>query len=74
MTLGTIGNTKALLDCYLLDIFYLSEAFWGARMGNCDIQPTDGTNWFAYLRTSETSIIDWRIKLRKKDEKWIGKW
>ena len=60
------------MDCYLVGILYPSEAFWGARMGKCDIKPTDGTN--AYLRTRDTSIIDWWIKLRKKDEKWIGKW
>ena len=46
------------MDFYLLDIIYLSEAFWGARMGNCDIKPTDGANIFAYLPTRETSGID----------------
>ena len=30
------------MDCYLVDILYLSEAFGGARIGNCDIKPTDG--------------------------------
>ena len=30
------------MDCYLVDIFYISEAFWGDRIGNCDIKPTDG--------------------------------
>ena len=59
------------MDCYLVDILYLSEAFWGARMGNCDIKPTDGANIFAYLMTRETSGIDWWIELRKKDEKWF---
>ena len=59
------------MDCYLVDI---SEAFWGARMGNCDIKPIDGANIFAYLRRRETSGIDWWIKLRKTDEKWFGKW
>jgi hypothetical protein len=62
------------MDCYLVDILYLSEAFWGARMGHCDIKPTDGANIFAYLRTWETSGIDEWIKLRKEDEKWFGKW
>ena len=46
------------MDCYLVDILYLSEAFGGARIGNCDIKPTDGTTIFAYLRTGETSGID----------------
>jgi hypothetical protein len=46
------------MDCYLVDILYLSEAFWGARIGNCDIKPTDGATIFAYLRTGETSGID----------------
>ena len=40
------------MDCYLVDILYLSEAFLGARMGNGDIKSTDGANIFAYLRTS----------------------
>ena len=35
------------MDCYLVDILYLSEAFGGARMGNCDIKPTDGATSFA---------------------------
>lgn len=30
------------LDCYLVDILHLSEAFGGARIGNFDIKPTDG--------------------------------
>ena len=62
------------MDCYLVDILYLSEAFWGARMGNCGIKPTDGANIFAYLRTRVTSEIDYWIKSRKKDEKWFGMW
>ena len=46
------------MNCYLVDILYLSEAFGGARIGNCDIKPTDGATIFAYLRSGETSIID----------------
>ena len=46
------------MDCYLVDILYLSEAFGGARFGNHDIKPTDGATIFAYLRTGETSRID----------------
>ena len=46
------------MDCYLVDILYLSEAFGGTRIGNCDIKPTDGATIFAYLRTGETSGID----------------
>ena len=41
------------MDCYLVDILYLSEAF-----GNCDIKSTDGATIFAYLRTEEKSLID----------------
>ena len=33
------------MDCYLVDILYLSEAFGGARIGNCDIKPTDGATF-----------------------------
>ena len=46
------------MDCYLVDILYLSEAFGRARIGNRDIKPTDGATFFAYLRTGETSEID----------------
>ena len=47
------------MDCYLVRILYLSEAFWGTRIGNCDIKQTD-----AYLRTGETSGI-------KKPKSWF---
>ena len=57
------------MDCYLVDILYPSEAFWGARIGNCDIKPTDGAT---YLRTGETFGIDYWVKLWKKDEKGNG--
>jgi hypothetical protein len=43
------------MDCYLVDILYLSEAFEGARIGDCDIKPTDGATIFAYLRIGESS-------------------
>ena len=46
------------MDCYLVDTLYLSDAFGGARIVNCDIKPTDGATIFAYLRTEETSRID----------------
>ena len=46
------------MDCYLVDIFYQSETFGGARIENCDIKPTDGATIVAYLRTGETSGID----------------
>ena len=46
------------MDCYLVDILYLSEAFGGARIGNCDTKPSDGATSFAYLRTGGTSGID----------------
>ena len=31
-----------ILDCHLVDILNLSEAFGWARIGNYDIKPTDG--------------------------------
>ena len=34
------------MDCYLVDILYLSEAFGEARIGNHDIKPTDGATIF----------------------------
>ena len=46
------------MDCYLVDILYLSEAFGGSRIGNFDTKLTDGSIIFAYLRTGETSGID----------------
>ena len=46
-----------LLNCYLVDILSLSEAFGGARIGNCDIKPTDGDTMFAYLATGKTSGV-----------------
>ena len=48
---------QAYVDCYLVDILCLS-AFGGARIGSCDIKPTDGATFFSYLRTRETSEID----------------
>ena len=60
------------MDCSIVDILWLSEAFGGARIGNFDMIPTDGTTIFAYLRTGETSRIDQWVKLRKKGEKWNG--
>ena len=46
------------MNCYLADILYLSEAFGGVRIGNFDVEPTDGTTIFAYLRIGETTGID----------------
>ena len=46
------------MDCYLVDVLHVSEAFGGARIGNCDIKPTDGATILACLRTGETSEID----------------
>ena len=45
------------MDLSILDIFWLSEAFCGARIGNLDIKQTDGATIFVYLRTGETSGI-----------------
>ena len=59
------------MDCSKVDILWLSEAFWGARIRNFYIKPTDGVSIFAYLRTEETSGIEQWIKLRKKGEKII---
>ena len=57
------------MDCYLVDIRWLSEAFGGARTGNFDIKPTDGTTLFAYLGKGEKFEIDQGVKSREKDEK-----
>ena len=46
------------MDCSIVDVLWLSEDFWGARLGNFDIIPTDGATIFAYLRIKETSGID----------------
>ena len=46
------------MDCNLVDILYLSEAFWVARIVNYDIEPTYGAPIFAYSRTGEASGID----------------
>ena len=46
------------MDCSIVDILWLSEAFWGARTGNFDIKPTDGATIFANLQTWELSGID----------------
>ena len=43
------------MNLSIFDIFWLSEAFWGARIGNFDIKPTDGATIFVYLMTGETS-------------------
>ena len=60
-----------MVFCYQ-NYSWLSEAFWGARIENFDIKPTDGATIFAYLRTRETSEIDQWVELRKKGEKWNG--
>ena len=62
------------MDCSIVDILWLSEAFWGARIGNFDIKPTDVATIFANLGTGETSGIDQRIKLRKKSWKINWNW
>ena len=46
------------MDCSIVDILWLLEAFGGARIETFDIIPADGTTIFAYLRTGETSRID----------------
>ena len=50
-----IPGATSIPECRVL---YLSEAFRGARIVNCDIEPTDGAPIFAYLRTGESSGID----------------
>ena len=45
------------MDCYLVDILYLSEAFGGARIGNSDIKQTDGATIFTYLRDIWNSLM-----------------
>ena len=54
------------MNCYLVYILYLSKAFWGARIGNCDIKPTDGTTIFAYLRIRDTSGSDNELNYERK--------
>ena len=56
------------MNCYLVDILYLSEAFGGARIGNFNIIPTYGTTVFAYLRTGGTSMS--MIKKEGLKMKW----
>ena len=46
------------MDCSIVNILWLSEAFGGARIGNFDIKPTDGAIILAYLWTREPSVID----------------
>ena len=41
------------MDCYLVDIHWLKEAFGVDRIWNFDIKPTDGTTIFAYLWKGE---------------------
>ena len=50
-----IPGATSIPECRVL---YLSEAFRGARIVNCDIEPTDGAPIFAYSRTGESSGID----------------
>ena len=52
-----------LVDFYLVDILWLLKAFGGARVGNFDIKPTDIATIFQ---------VDYKVKLREKDEKIIG--
>ena len=37
------------MNCYLVDINWLPEAFEDVRIWNFDIKPTDGATIFAYL-------------------------
>ena len=38
------------MDCYLVGIFWLSDAFVGAKMGKFDVKPTDDATIFAFWR------------------------
>ena len=38
------------MDCFLVDIQCLLQAFGESKTWNFDIKPTDGTTIFAYLR------------------------
>ena len=57
------------MDCYLVDILWLSEAFAGAKTVNFGIKPTAGTTLFAYLGKGDKFQIDQGVKAREKDEK-----
>ena len=46
------------MDCYLVDILYIFEAFGGVRIGNCNMKPKKDATIFEYLRTGETSGIE----------------
>ena len=46
------------MDCYLVDILWLSEAFAGAKTVNFGIKPTAGTTLFAYLGKGDKLQID----------------
>ena len=37
------------MNCYLVDIHLLTEAFEGDRIWNFDVKPTDGATIFDYL-------------------------
>ena len=38
------------MDCSIVDILWLSEAFGGARTEKFDIKPTDGGSIYLYFR------------------------
>ena len=46
------------MDCYLVDIIWLSKAFGGARIWKFDIKPTDGVTLFAYFGKGGKFKID----------------
>ena len=52
------------MDCYLVDILYLSEAFRGARMGNCDITPTDDATIFAFAYLEQNQELNQERKMK----------
>jgi len=58
-----------LMERYLVDIYLLSEAFGGDRIWNFDIKPADGATIVTYFGKFH---VDYWVKLRDKDGKWIG--
>ena len=64
------------MDYSIVDVLWLSESFWGARIGNFDIKPKDGATIFAYLRTGNiwNGLLNWIKKIGEKLNGIDGIW
>ena len=60
---GPVRCAKVCDRSWVILILLLSEDFGGARIGNFDIKPTDGATIFAFLRTRETSGIEFNLSI-----------